>query len=158
VTVPPVDLLAALADIYGRPLNWFLENRTTLESFRYHNIRSRVRLSDQRQFEALAGKWAEAYLNLDRHLKGHPSHRTKPFNIHEEVSPEMLATLIRRKYLNLDDEHPVQNMVHALESFSAWAFEVRASFGIDGAAARHGNEFIVVLNPGIANERVRMNV
>jgi transcriptional regulator with XRE-family HTH domain len=56
LTMPPVDVLAALADIYSRPLNWFLENRTTLDSFRYRNLPSKVRLTDKRLFEATAGK------------------------------------------------------------------------------------------------------
>ena len=50
--MPPVDVLAALADMYKRPLNWFLENRTTLDCFRYRNMRSRVRLSNQRHSSA----------------------------------------------------------------------------------------------------------
>lgn len=157
-TVPPVDILAALADIYGRPLNWFLENRVTLESFRYRNLKSRVRLSDQRQFEALAGKWTEAYLNLDKLLMGHPSHQAKSFCVYEDVTPNDLAKLIRTEFLDLDDKQPVQNMVHVLESFSAWAIEVKSTFGIDGASARFGHEHVVVLNPGVSNERVRMNV
>jgi Zn-dependent peptidase ImmA (M78 family) len=35
--------------------------------------------------------------------------------------------------------------------------EIKASFGIDGAAARHGSEYFVVLNPGTANDRLRLN-
>ena len=69
MTVPPVTVLAALADIYGRTLTWFLENRDSLSTFRYINIGSRVPLREQRQFEAVACKWADAYLNLRQHLK-----------------------------------------------------------------------------------------
>lgn len=158
VTVPPINVLAALADLYNRPLNWFLENRTTLDSFRYRNMRSRVRLADQRQFQAVAGKWAEAYFNLDKHLKGHPSHHFNAMRVEEDLEPDLLASTVRENFLNLDDGQPIQSMVHVLESFSAWAFEVKVTFGIDGAAARHGNEFVVVLNPDVANERARMNV
>jgi Zn-dependent peptidase ImmA (M78 family) len=34
---------------------------------------------------------------------------------------------------------------------------LRASFGVDGAAARLGEEYLVVINPAITNVRVRMN-
>jgi Zn-dependent peptidase ImmA (M78 family) len=57
----------------------------------------------------------------------------------------------------LEDSQPIFNMVSVLESFSARAMELRASFGVDGAAARLGNEHFVVINPIIANVRVRMN-
>jgi Zn-dependent peptidase ImmA (M78 family)/transcriptional regulator with XRE-family HTH domain len=157
VATPPVLVLAALGDIYGRPLNWFLEDRKGLSEFRYRNLRSRVRLSDQRQFEAQASKWVDAYLNLERHLKSHPPRRATVVASHEDVAPDLLAVRVRRSFLSLDDDEPIQNMVGVLESFSTWALEIKSSFGIDGAAARHGDDFVVVLNPEVANDRVRMN-
>ncbi len=157
VTVPPIDLLAALAGIYQRPMNWFLENRETLSGFRYRNLRAQVPLADQRQFEALAGKWAEAYFSLDKHLKAHQLRRPRVYAAHEDQPTNKLAVKVRQEFLNLDDDQPIQNMIHVLESFSAWALEIKSSFGIDGAAARHGNEFVVVLNPDVANDCVRMN-
>lgn len=156
-TVPPVDLLGALADFYKRPLNWFLENRDTLGGFRYRNLPSRVPLGEQRQFEAVASKWAEAYMKLDRFL---PSDRLRHSGIIEangDLAPEKLAEIVRRDHLELDDDQPIQNMIGVLESFSAWALEVKAPFGTDGAAARLGDDFVVVVNPEIANERIRLN-
>jgi Zn-dependent peptidase ImmA (M78 family) len=156
-TVPPIDILGALATLYSRPLNWFLENRETLGGFRYRNLRSRVPLSEQRQFEAVASKWADAYINLDRFLKDRSlrlMHRIDPF---AHLPPERLAMTVRRAVLNLEDREPVHNMVAVLESFSAWALEVKAGFGVEGAAARHGDEFVVIINPQVANERIRLN-
>lgn len=158
IAVPPVDVLAALANLYKRPLNWFLENRETLGEFRYRNLRSRVALSDQRRFEATAGKWADAYLSLDKFLDSNSLRKSVLIESPNEASPDKLALAVRRKVLNLDDKQPVQNMIDVLESFSAWALEVKADFSVDGAAARHGDEFIVVINPTVANERIRMNV
>ena len=157
VTVPPVDVLAALADIYVRPLNWFLEKRETLSCFRYRNLPSRVRLTERRQFEAITGKWIDAYFNLERHLKSHPVRRHSAAPSPEDDLPDVLAAKVRREFLHLTDDQPIQNVVTVLESFSTWALELKASFGIDGAATRRGEEFIVVLNPDVANDRVRMN-
>jgi Zn-dependent peptidase ImmA (M78 family)/transcriptional regulator with XRE-family HTH domain len=157
VTVPPIDVLGALANLYKRPLNWFLESRETLGGFRYRNLKSRVPLSEQRRFEATAGKWADAYLSLDRFLDSHPLRRARPVEPPDEVSPEKFALAVRRTVLNLDDGQPVQNMIGVLETFSAWALEVKADFSVDGAAARHGDEFVVIINPTVANERIRMN-
>lgn len=156
---PPIEVLAALSDMYQRPLNWFLENREALEGFRYRNLRSRIRLSDQRQFEAQAGKWADAYFKLGQHLNGRggrPIQMVPSVPSHENQPPTELAALVRKEFLRLDDDQPIQSMVHVLESFSAWALEIRTSFGIDSAAARRGDDFVVVLNPESANDRVRM--
>jgi Zn-dependent peptidase ImmA (M78 family)/transcriptional regulator with XRE-family HTH domain len=163
VTVPPVDVLAALADLYVRPLNWFLESRETLSCFRYRNLSTRVRLAEQRRFEAITGKWVDAYFNLERHLKNNPACPSGavpahgPVPAHEDIPPDVLAATVRKNLLHLEDEQPIQNVVSVLESFSTWALELRASFGIDGAATRRGDEFIVVLNPDVTNDRVRMN-
>src|SRR5271157_4381814 len=45
-SVPPMDVLAALADLYERPINWFLERGKSLTGVRYRNLKSRVRMSD----------------------------------------------------------------------------------------------------------------
>jgi transcriptional regulator with XRE-family HTH domain len=63
-TVPPIDVLGALADFYKRTLNWFLDSRDIIGSFRYWNLRARTPLADRRQFAAQAGKWAEAYIGF----------------------------------------------------------------------------------------------
>jgi Zn-dependent peptidase ImmA (M78 family) len=156
-SVPPVDVLAALADVYGRTINWFLENRDSLDGFRYRNIKSRVPITEQRHFEAMANKWADAYMKLDKYLETQTSPRRKAFNEVGAQSPEQLADSVRKKILGLDDDQPIQNVVRVLEMFSAWALELRASFGLDGAAARFGADAIVVLNPDVSNDRIRMN-
>jgi Zn-dependent peptidase ImmA (M78 family)/DNA-binding XRE family transcriptional regulator len=153
--MPPIDVLAGLADIYKRTINWFMESRECLTGFRYRNLPSRVSVGDRRQYEALASKWTDAYLNLDRHL-GQPR-ETKKLTPREGLTPQQLADSVRENSLNLDEDQPVHNVVSVLESFSAWALEIKVAFEIDGAAARHGDDFIVMLNPDVANERLRMN-
>lgn len=158
VTVPPMNVLAALADVYARPINWFLDNRDHLSGFQYRNLQARVPVGEQRQYEALAGKWADAYVKLERHLRSAHSKVDKSIpEQEEELAPERLAQTIRKSHLNLDDDQPICNMVSVLEKFSARAMELRASFGVDGAAARLGEEYLVVINPAIANDRVRLN-
>ena len=51
-SVPPVDLIAALAEIYDRPINWFLERGRGLVNVRYRNLISRVNASELHRFEA----------------------------------------------------------------------------------------------------------
>src|SRR3954453_7052178 len=45
-TVPPMDVLAVLAELYERPLNWVLEGGKALTGVQYRNLKSRVRMSD----------------------------------------------------------------------------------------------------------------
>jgi Zn-dependent peptidase ImmA (M78 family) len=157
VTKPTIHVLAALADLYGRTLNWFLDQREGLSDFRYRNLKSRVPVGDQRQFEAQAAKWIDAYIRLEKHLcpKRRPD-RAKQLDSGHDLRPEFLAAAVRRS-LNLEDSQPIDNTVSVLESFSALAMELRTTFGIDGAAAKHGNDFVVVLNPEANNDRLRMN-
>jgi Zn-dependent peptidase ImmA (M78 family)/transcriptional regulator with XRE-family HTH domain len=156
VTVPALDVLAALAELYQRPLNWFLENRESLSGFRYRNMKARVPLAEQRQFEAITGKWADAYINLEKHLNSH-ERRSHVFPVDGDPAPQLLAAMVRKNALGLDDDEPIQNMIRVLESFSARALEIKPSFKMDGATARYGDERVVVVNPVIANDRVRMN-
>lgn len=157
-TVPPVDVLAALADVYRRPINWFLDSRESLTAFQFRNLGSRVPVSELRQFEALAGKWAEAYAKLRRHLNVSSARREDTISEVSKSSPADLATSIRGQW-GLKDDQPIHNTVAVLEdSFAALALELRASFGIDGAAARRGQDAVVVFNPLVNNDRLRMNV
>lgn len=155
VTVPPIDVLAALAAIYRRPVNWFLDSRETLTGFRYRNLQSRVPLADQRQYAAVAGKWAEAYFSLEKHLRC-----ARPSFVLEDTegqSADEIASVVRTQYLNLDESQPVVDTIAALESFTTWALELRANFGVDGAAAQLGEKPVVIMNPDVANERARLN-
>ena len=90
-TVPPIDVLGAFADFYKRPLNWFLENRDTLGGFRFRNLRSRVPLAERRQFEAVASKWADAYLNLDRFLRAGRLRHSQVVKADIELAPALLS-------------------------------------------------------------------
>ena len=65
-SVPPVTILAALADVYERPLNWFLENGRSLTDVRYRNVKSKVRVKDRHRFEGEAQRWLEAYTRIEQ--------------------------------------------------------------------------------------------
>ena len=122
-TVPPINVLGALASIYRRPVNWFLDSRETLTNFRYRNMQSRVPLAEQRKYAALAGKWAEAYFALERHL--HLTHHSFDLDHLQGRRPDEVASLVRTECLNLDDTQPVMNTVSALESFATWALDTK---------------------------------
>jgi len=156
-SVPPVDMLAAFADLYARPLNWFLENRESLTDFRYWNIRSRIPVKERHQFQAVVGKWADAYLKLDQHLCTPQRQRlAAPVKAAIELSPHKLAQVVRQSIFEIDDDEPIHSVIKLLESFSAWALEIKASIGIEAAAARYGQKTVIAFNPEISKDRLRM--
>lgn len=155
VSVPPVDVLGALATSYNRTLNWFLENRHGLSGFRYRNLKPRVRLHDKRQFEAVAGKWIDAYVNLENHLKATIQRKIQEVD-NEAINPRQLAVLVREN-LGLEDSQPIQNVITLLESCAVRVLELRSSLPVDGVAARHDDRLVVIFNPNTRNDRMRMN-
>src|SRR5258708_33400266 len=68
-SVPPMDILAALACLYDRPLNWFLERGRSLTGVRYRNLKSRVKERELHQFEAEVQRWVDAYVAFENRLK-----------------------------------------------------------------------------------------
>ena len=48
-------------------------------------------------------------------------------------------------------------MVDVLEQFGIRTLENRNELRIDGLAAKYANEYIVVLNPSVSNDRTRLN-
>jgi Zn-dependent peptidase ImmA (M78 family) len=155
-SVPPVDVLAALADLYGRTLNWFLEDRDALAGFRYRNEKSGAGILDKKQFEATAAKWVDADLNLEKHLKQPLVRRIREISASSTIPAETLAAMVRAE-LELDDRAPIPNMVDVLETCAIRVLELRTSLPIDGVAAKRGSHFVIVLNPNVKGDRLRMN-
>src|SRR5205823_5309452 len=78
-TTPSLEILTALADIYHRPVQWFVESGPALTGIRYRNLPSKVRVSDRRWFEANALRWLEAYIKLEKRLN-------KPLGLEHEMA------------------------------------------------------------------------
>src|SRR5258707_5172658 len=62
---PNLQVLCALAAIYERPINWFLQISTTLSQVRYRNLKSKVGISDRHWYEANAQRWIDAYVRIE---------------------------------------------------------------------------------------------
>jgi Zn-dependent peptidase ImmA (M78 family) len=155
-TIPPLDVLSALAELYERPLNWFLERGSVLTGVQYRNLKSRVRMLDLHMFEADVQRWIDAYVNLERRLnrllaKREPLTFAKP-----DQPPDFLSRELRRR-LELKEDQPVASVVELLEQFGIRVLENRTAIRIDGLAAKYDGDFIVVLNPAVSNDRTRLN-
>src|SRR6185503_20243098 len=95
-STPPLDILAALAELYDRPLNWFLEHGKCLTGVRYRNLKSKVRMADLYRFEADVQRWVDAYATLEQRLKRPLKPTIKNFRAKEGAKPDELARGARR--------------------------------------------------------------
>jgi Zn-dependent peptidase ImmA (M78 family) len=155
-TVPPMDVLATLAELYERPLNWFLERGRGLSGIQYRNLKSRVRMSELHTFEADVQRWIDAYVALEVRL-GHSLKNTASVSPPKPgISPDDLSRTIRRE-LKISEEEPISSVVEMLERFGIRVLENPTELRIDGLAAKYDDEFVVVLNPTVSNDRTRLN-
>ena len=155
-TVPPMDVLAALAELYERPLNWFLERGRGLTGVQYRNLKSRVRMSDLHTFEADVQRWIDAYVALETRLSRVLTKTVTIPRLKQNEAPDALSRTVRRE-LGVPDDEPISSIVEALERFGIRVLENPTELRIDGLAARYGGEFVVVLNSSVSNDRTRLN-
>lgn len=154
-TVPPMDILASLAHVYDRPINWFLERGRALKGVRYRNLKSRIRLGDVHRFEADVQRWVDAYVALEVRLRKPLSSKMR-LTVPKNATPDELSREVRRK-LNVSEDEPIASIVDVLELFGVRVLEQPTELRIDGLAAKYGQEYIVALNPTVSNDRGRLN-
>lgn len=151
---PPLPLLSALADLYGKPLIWFVRSAPTLSGVRYRYRKSKLKQSELKWYEANAARLLEAYAQLERRLDM-PLKKTIDLLALPDESGAAYAARLRKK-LDLNDADPIPSMVDVLERFGVRTVELPTDLSIDGLAATFGTEFAVVLNPNTSNDRCRM--
>ncbi len=156
-SVPPLDIVATLASLYDRPLNWFLEQGKCLTGVRYRNLKSKVSMRELHRFEADVQRWVDAYVSLETRLKRPLKADITDLHDTGTTSPNELAKATRVRLGIGRDEEPIPSMVDVLERFGVRTLENPTDLRIDGLAARYGQEFIVVLNPTVSNDRLRLN-
>ena len=155
-SVTPLDILAGLAEIYERPLNWFLERGKSLTGVQYRNLKSRVSMSDLHRFEATVQGWVDAYVTLEERLRRPLTPTVSCVGFDKNSLPEALSLDVRRR-LPLSEDEPIQSIVEVLEQFGIRVIENPTDLRIDGLAAKYDDEYIVVLNPTVSNDRTRLN-
>lgn len=155
-SVPPMDVLAALADLYGRPINWFLEGGKGLTGIRYRNLRSRVKVTDLHRYEAEVQRWIDGYVALESRLHRPLTPTLADFPVQRQTPPDDLSREVRRR-LDISEDEPIPSVVDVLERFGVRVLENPTDLRIDGLAAKYGEEHVAVLNPTVSNDRTRLN-
>lgn len=156
---PPMDLLAALATLYEKPLNSFLERGSELRNVRYRNLTSKVKVADRNRYESDAHRWLDAYVAVERRM-GHTL-KNEFVDFPKRNPKEDAADVARRvrEYLGLNplEAEPISSVVDVLHRFGVRVLELPTDLRIDGFAGFLDDEYVVVLNPSIASDRSRMN-
>jgi len=150
----PLDILAALADVYQRPINWFLEKGPMLTGIHYRNKKSKIGVRELTQFEAVAQQWLGAYRRLDEEFNS--IRRKQNFGIAADETGAEVAAVVR-KHLELKESDPITSVVEVMEMAGIRVMEMPTELAIDAMAARLGEEDVVVLNSNVPNDRSRMN-
>ena len=150
----PLDILAALADVYQRPINWFLEKGPMLTSIHYRNKKSKIGVRELAKFEAIAQRWLGAYRRLDEEFNS--IRRKQNFEITSDENGAEVAAVVRR-HLKLKESDPITSVVEVMEMAGIRVMEMPTDLAIDAMAARLGEEYVVVLNSNVPNDRSRMN-
>lgn len=153
---PTMTTLAALADVYQRPMTWFMRNGPMFSGIRYRNLKSRVRVSERHQFEAKAHKWCDAYRAIETWLHEPLGGKVPDLGLDDDVSGAEAARRFR-DHLELDESDPIQSVIELLHRAGVRTLELTTDLKIDGMAAMLGEEHIVVLNPTVTNDRSRLN-
>jgi Zn-dependent peptidase ImmA (M78 family) len=153
-TLPPLDVVAALADFYGLPVNWFLQPQTVMTNVCYRALK-RVGVKDKRQFEADAQRWLEGYRRLENRLGKQLRNKLSHFRVGGMESSKLVAKRLRSELAF--EEGPVPSVIEVLHLFGVRVISLSTSAPIDGLAARVEGESVVVLNSRLSNDRVRLN-
>ncbi len=153
---PPIEMLAALAELFERPLNWFLDSGAVLTGVHYRNLPSRVRVAERHRFEAEVHRWLSAYVNIEQRLNRPLVAAETKFRVEPGEEPDELARRLRTA-LKFKETEAVPSIVDLLERFGIRVIEHPTELRIDGLAARFGLEYVIVLNPTVPNDRSRLN-
>lgn len=156
---PTMDVLAGLAALYDRPLNWFLSQALTFRNVRYRNRKSRVKQSDLARYEAHAIKWVQAYRSLEATLGQPLSGKLAGFRFEDGESGAAAAKRLRSN-LDLDDDEKITSVADVLEQLGVRAIELPSALAVDGLAAlaeSDDDEYVVALNSTVSSDRARLN-
>lgn len=157
-SMPPVQILAAIASIYERDRNWFYNPGPSFTGVKYRALKA-VRVSDKRSFEGESLGWFLAYLATEKKVKDpsvHPENFLKDFVIEHNEPGASVAQKIR-KYYKLGD-YPIPSIVRLAEDFGIRVIQIESAARIDGFAAMLGEVHVVAVNSKLSNDRIRMNV
>lgn len=153
-TTPPLPLVAAIANIYELPINWFLQPEAVLTNVFYRALK-KVGMKEKRQFETNAQYWLEGYRRLEIMLEKRLINKFEGFKPKRNENGRSLAERLRTELEFAD--RPIRSTIEVLHSFGVRVLTLDAPSGIDGLSAKLEEEPVVVLNSRLSDDRIRLN-
>ena len=154
MTLPSLAAIAAIADIYGLAVNWFLQADSVLTNVCYRAL-TKVNAKEKRRFEGMSQRWLDGYRRLEIHLGQGLQNDLSDFCVREGDTGKRTAERLRER-LGLANR-PVPSTIDVLHHFGVRVLTMDASPGIDGLAAKLDQEPVVVLTSGLSNDRIRLD-
>lgn len=154
---PSIELLTAMATIYGRPLTWFLDGKESFRDVNYFGVSPQVSTHVTQGFQQVAERWALAFRAIEQHLS---CDEKKEYSIClkiENHSASELAQLVRNR-MGLSERDPVLWVSDLIDAFGVRAFFVQSSAPVDGLRARFGEEAVIAINASVPADRARRSM
>ncbi len=153
---PPVALIDALADLYGRSREWFLSSGPMLSGIRYRALKA-VKVGDKRAFEGEALGWFQAYLAAEKAVHDPIKHVPADFRVKPSETGAEVARWVRDADVYRFGDYPIPSIMRLAENFGIRVIQLHTDARIDGIAARLGDVSVVAINQNLSNDRIRMN-
>ena len=152
---PSVALIDTLAELYGRPREWFLSSGPILSGIRYRALKA-VKVSDKRAFEGESTGWFQAYIAAEKAVNDPIKPPSIKFKIKADDSGATAAQKVREEY-KFGDCYPIPSVMRLLENFGIRVIQLHSDARIDGMAGHLGDNPVVAVNQTLPNDRVRLN-
>lgn len=152
---PPISLIDILAEVYGRPREWFLHTGPMLSGIRYRALKA-VKVADKRAFEGEALGWFQAYLAVENAVDDPLEQPMGKFKVKTSEQGADVAGRVRAQY-KFSQDYPVPGVIRLVENFGVRVIQLHTDARIDGIAAWLGDVPVVAVNQSLSNDRIRMN-
>jgi Zn-dependent peptidase ImmA (M78 family) len=152
---PPVVLIDALADLYGRPREWFLHTGPMLTGIRYRALKA-VKAADKRAFEGEALGWFQGYFAVEKAVDDPLRQPMGTFKVKSSEDGADVARRVRECY-KFKEDYPIPGVMRLVENFGVRVIQLHTDARIDGMAAWLGNVPVVAVNQSLSNDRIRLN-
>lgn len=157
VTRPTIDVLAALAGLYGRPLHWFVGGGAILKEIRYRNLAASVGVKERFRVEGHCLRWLGAYAAIETYT-GDALTADLDFKARDDEAPASAAARFRSETYGLGENDIFRSVVDSLERCGCRVMELETELAIDVLSGVFGEERVVVLTGSVSRGVSRITI
>lgn len=155
LSIPSMDVLVALSELYRRPIQWFVSGRPVFSGVKYRRHRSGIKISELAKFEAESQRLFDAYFALEDTVdKGRK--RGIQYRLNRPLTASEAAQALRYK-LRMSELQPIESVFQVLEELGIRVVDLEADRRIDGLSAKLDGRDVVVVNRSKPTARLRLD-